>query len=93
MDFHHLVNCHAWRTIIKARTEVQAKKAIKEGNTEPWQLADYFNVEEPLVIRGMEYYNGAYRSCMPKLRKQMAGVNKIYFIILEGYSDDKFKGF
>lgn len=34
--------------------------AIKEGNTEPWQLADYFGVEERFVIRAMEYYNYNY---------------------------------
>lgn len=32
------------------------KKAIKEGNTEPWQLAEYFGVEERFVVSAIEYY-------------------------------------
>lgn len=35
------------------------KKAIREGNTEPWQLADYFDVEERLILLALEYYNKA----------------------------------
>jgi Zn-dependent peptidase ImmA (M78 family) len=37
----------------------ELKTAIKEGNTEPWQLADYFGVDERFIIRAMEYYKKA----------------------------------
>ncbi|MHB1152843.1 MAG: ImmA/IrrE family metallo-endopeptidase [Eubacteriales bacterium] len=35
----------------------ELKKAIREGNTETWQLADCFEVEERFMIRALEYYN------------------------------------
>ena len=31
--------------------------AIRHGYTEPWQLADYFNVTEPFICQAIQYYD------------------------------------
>lgn len=56
---------------IKARSEYKADKwaikklipkdelqaAFEQGYTEPWNLAEYFNVTEEFIIKAVNYYN------------------------------------
>lgn len=52
--------CERWANewaIKKLMPKTAFKKAVREGNTEAWQLADYFNVEQILAEKAMEYYN------------------------------------
>ena len=34
----------------------ELESAVRRGLTEPWELADYFDVPEPFLRRAMEYY-------------------------------------
>lgn len=56
---------------IKAKSEYKADKwaikklipkdelqaALEQGYTEPWDLAEYFNVTEEFIIKAINYYN------------------------------------
>ncbi len=45
------------RSIKKLVPRNELKKVIREGNTETWQLADCFEIEERLMIRAPEFYS------------------------------------
>ena len=37
----------------------ELNNAVHKGYTEPWELAEYFNVTEPFIIKAVQYYKEA----------------------------------
>lgn len=52
----HEYKANKW-AIKKLIPKDELKMAICSGYTEPWQLADYFNVTEQFIIRVMQHYD------------------------------------
>lgn len=51
----HEYKADTW-AIKRLITEDELKEAFHNGYREPWDLADYFNLPEPFIIKALEYY-------------------------------------